>query len=579
MSVFKVMPHHSVTLHGILGDRLHKTVVNRLLKIHYPHLVDVYRYHSETDNLWRCEFWGKIVRSAIWCFHTEKNPELEQVIRATVEDMISTQSADGCISAYPPELQLSGWDIWGRKYVMIALLRYYEELDHSERVKEVLIRMLDHLIVQLGEKELREFGCHSGLAACSILGAVVGVYRISGEKRFLDFAASIVRSGCCTLHNIFEEIRKGRPVSELSNGKAYEMMSCFQGLADYCNYDPREEYKEAVLRFFEAVRTQEIFITGGGGALDGVGEFWYNGRYNQTRSDVGAMGETCVTVTYMHLCNAVLGMTELPCAAAEFFNSFCNALLGAVRFDGRFWCHGNPTPLAAGSSKIPAIDQIAFQGAEPFHGHDCCLAQGPEGIALAALNAVMRTPEGIVLHYFEEMEIDLSCLSGKRGYLKLQSSYPFSGRVDCIFQLSEPIEFELKLLIPFWQPENLKISVNGEIMSGEPGKYFAVKRVWHDGDRIEFELDFSLRKEISPDGKYTAFLAGPLVMSRDSRLSDINAPVPTDLQYEECPPDEWNKIFLIRKLSDGSKLCDYISAGSFFQPGNLLRVWLEERKV
>ena len=57
--------------------------------------------------------------------------------------------------------------------------------------------MLDHLISQIAftQKALTTYGEHGGLAASSILGAVVGVYRISREKRFLDFAKAIVDSG------------------------------------------------------------------------------------------------------------------------------------------------------------------------------------------------------------------------------------------------------------------------------------------------------------------------------------------------------------------------------------------------
>lgn len=568
------MPQNAVNLQGILGSTLHNTILNRLNTVNYQNMVDIFRYRNETDNRWRCEFWGKVVRSAVWCLRSEKNPELEEKIHETVRDILSTQTDDGCISSYPEDRQLKAWDIWGRKYVMIALLRYYDTLDPAPKVKNALTRMLDHLIAQLNGRPLQEFGEHHGLAACSILGAVVGIYRITGEKRFLDFAKNIVGAGCCSKHNIFEEVLKGTPPCELSNGKAYEMMSCFQGLADYYVYDPQPQYKEAILKFFDAVRTQEIFITGGGGMLDVVGEYWYNGKQNQTRLDAGANGETCVTVTYLHLCDAVMRLTNTPVPAMETVHTTCNALLGAVRNDGRFWCHANPTPLAGASSKVPASDQMTQQRTTPFDGHDCCIAQGPEGLALAAMNAVMRTPDGLAIHYFEPMKIDLSSITGAKSTLIIEGNYPFDGKLSMKMTLQDSAIFSLHLLIPQWQKTPLQIKVNDQIYTGTPGEYLVIDRNWMDGDVIQFELDYSLRKEISPDGKFKAFLAGPLVLARDSRFGgDINVPPPDDLQYTRCTEQENSWTHFVYRLSDGTFLCDYISAGNYFLPGNLLRVW------
>lgn len=577
MTVLSYLPPGSVTLHGVLGKALHNAILNRLNGINYQALVDIFRYRNETDNRWRCEFWGKIVRSAVRCLAFERNPQLERLIRDTVADLLSTQTPDGCISSYPQEKQLGGWDIWGRKYVMLALLRYYDELDAAPETASALVRMLDHLIRQLEGRPLKTFGEHQGMAACSILGAVVGIYRITGEKRFLDFARGIVQSGACTRHNIYEEIRKGTPPSGIATAKAYEMMSCFQGMAELSQFDPDPVYLNTVQKFFEDVRDQEIFITGGGGILDSVGEYWDHGRQKQTRSDAGAIGETCVTVTYQHLCDILLRLTGSPAPALEETHTACNALLGAVRHDGRFWCHANPTPLAAASSKNPCCDHMLQQGAEPFHGHDCCLAQGPEGLALAAADAVLKSPDGLSIQYYEDMDVDLHAVCGHPGRLVICGGYPFSGRVKLQIQLEHPAEFELRLLIPAWQKTPFAVRRNKESCPAVPGEYLEMKQIWHNGDQLELDFDVSLRKITSPDGRYVTLAAGPLLFCRDSRLGDVNAPVPTDLQWKAVDPEPFGPIHAVRELSDGSKVCDYISAGGLFLPGNLLRVWMESK--
>ena len=174
---FHSLPAGAVRLHGVMGKALRLTTDNRLKKVDYRKLVDPFRFRNEKDNLWRCEFWGKIVRSAILAWHGTQDAELLQIIRDTVRDMLSTQTPDGCISSYPAEKQTGGWDIWGRKYVLLALLRYYNLIEHDEQVLNACRGMLDHLMQQIPVtgQSMPHYGWHEGLAACSILGAVCGV--------------------------------------------------------------------------------------------------------------------------------------------------------------------------------------------------------------------------------------------------------------------------------------------------------------------------------------------------------------------------------------------------------------------
>ena len=139
----------AVRLHGLLGKALQLSCNNRLKKIDYKQLVDPFRKRNENDGAWRCEFWGKIVRSAILTNFYLQDPVLAEQIEDTVKDIISTQTPDGCISSYPAELQLSRWDIWGRKYVLLGLLRYYDFVKQDENVKNCCIKMLDYLMQQI----------------------------------------------------------------------------------------------------------------------------------------------------------------------------------------------------------------------------------------------------------------------------------------------------------------------------------------------------------------------------------------------------------------------------------------------
>ena len=574
---FQLLPSGALTLKGTLGTALEKSIANRLKKVNYANLVRPFRFRDENDNGWRCEFWGKVVRSAIRSWRCTRDPELLEMIRETVQDLCSTQTPDGCLSTYPDELHTTQWDIWGRKYAMLGLARYYHEIEPSEKVKEVLRRCLDQLMTEVGPGARRNVDCgnHGGLDASSILGAVVQVYRITGEKRFLDYARWIVEQGASTDGNIFTAAGNGVPPAKLGNGKAYEMTSCFEGLLEYYRETGESELLEEAEAYYRGVRDHEIFVTGGGGLKDGVGEFWDEGALRQTRSDAGGLGETCITVTWLRFCSQILRITGDTSAADEMERSFYNALLGAALPDASGWAHVNPTPLAGASPRKQMGDQIFLCFKKSFDGHDCCLAQGPEGLATAPCVAVLRDENGPAVNLYEACEAEVPLGSDSSVKLSIAGNYPYEPEVTVTLSMDAEKAFALRLRIPAWSRKT-DVSVNGEKIPAEPGTWLTLERVWKNGDRIDLVFDFSLRVLPAPDGcGRVALMRGPILLAQDSRLGEVDRVIrPGDSVVAETGTSVPG-IRRIFRLADGSRLCDYASAGNRFSEDNTLCVWMK----
>ncbi|OQA85407.1 MAG: Non-reducing end beta-L-arabinofuranosidase [Lentisphaerae bacterium ADurb.Bin242] len=573
---FQFLPSGAVTLKGPLGTALEKSIENRLKKVNYANLVRPFRLRDENDNGWRCEFWGKVVRSAIRSWRCTRDPELLRIIRETVDDLCSTQTPDGCISTYPEALHTTHWDIWGRKYAMLGLARYYHEIEPSEKIREVLRRCLDHLIGEVGPgaRRIVDCGMHGGLAASSILGAVIQAARITGEKRFLDYARWIVEQGGSADGNIFTAAGNGTPPARLGNGKAYEMTSCFEGLLEYYRETGNPAFLEEAAAYYRGVRDREIFITGGGGLKDRVGEFWDEGTLRQTHADAGGFGETCITVTWLRFCSLILRITGDSSAVDEMERSFYNALLGAALPDASCWAHVNPTPLAGASCRKPADDQILHCFQKPFDGHDCCLAQGPEGLATAPCTAILRDERGPVVNLYEACEAAVPLTPDSYVKLSITGNYPDDPEVSITLAMDSEKTFALRLRIPAWS-RNTAVRVNGKPIQARPGTYLTLERTWKNGDRIDIAFDFSLRVLPAPDGcGRVALMRGPILLAQDSRLGEVDRAIrPGDSVIVETTsvPD----IRRIYRLADGSLLCDYASAGNRFSEDNTLCVWMK----
>ena len=517
-----------VKLHGPVGYAIDRVMEQRIKQIDWAKLVEPFQLRNEKDNRWRCEFWGKNIRGAIRIWRMTQDSQLLSIIRKSLDDLLATQAPDGSISTYPPEKQWMGWDLWGRKYVLVGLLEYYREIDADVRVKDAILRMTHHLLAHV--KGFENYGEHGGMAAASILHVLVEIYELWGDTEAYSEAVRLTDVGCCHIHSLFRAIEAGMTPAELANGKAYEMTSCFLGLLEMARITDNQSMKQTATRYFELVAAKEINLTGTGGLKDHNGEFWCNGAKYQIRNDCGGAGETCVSVSWMQYCSRLLAFTGNTAPADEIERTLYNTLLGGISPDYSNFTHINPH--LTGGWKQSAGTQIA-----DFPGHDCCRAQGPFGLALAAGVALMKSNDGYALNLYENMTV--------AGILHVDGNYPSSGNV-CI-TLERDGEFDLALRIP----ADFNCRVDGVPVPG--GEYWHIRRKWQKGDTVKLEFDFTMQQLTA--GNYHAYRIGPLVMAR------------------ETLPDGMVNGQVLQRAGD---LIDYASAGRLFCEENPMTVWFTE---
>ena len=83
----------TITLKGALGKALARTVENRLKTVDYTLLEEPFVKRNEADNAWRCEFWGKTVRSAVYAAYFSGDADLRKKVDDTVGKIIASQVA------------------------------------------------------------------------------------------------------------------------------------------------------------------------------------------------------------------------------------------------------------------------------------------------------------------------------------------------------------------------------------------------------------------------------------------------------------------------------------------------------
>jgi len=601
-----------LTVTGPFGERLDSLIRNHVTATDAAYLANVF-HECTTEPWWQTEFWGKYMHSAVPFWRYSKSAELKAKIDAGLEKLLAAQEPCGYLGNYPDDKRCHrGWDVWGMKYTMLGLLHYYDgtrssaqaDVAKGDKALAACRRLCDYLIGELGPngrrgRPLRHTGCYGGMPSCSVLEPVVWLYRRTNDRKYLDFATYIVGQLCDekdgprlvaqadvpVADRRFEIVPKAHdwnPQVQLT--KAYEMMSCYQGLVEYFEATGKGEYLDAAVKTADSIRTTEVNLAGGAAA----GEHWFRGADQQYRH-ISWQQETCVLTTWMRLCAKLLAVTGETRWADELEKTFYNAYLGAMN---------------SGCDKFAAYTPLMGYRSNGHHHcrmhTDCCNSNGPRGY-LAVIDSLVQAERDEVKVNFYMSGHASAVLPASAAEVKLQlyTLYPRADNVQLWYRSRETRSFTLKLRIPAFSQET-EVLINGKKQEtkAEGGSYLAITRTWKEADKVE--LKFAMPVVMHRLHDYVAFTRGPICLARDTRFGDgaldeevrANTIKPADLATFHLVRPPTTAMFMAMSVDlpvgyhtedpDNGKhpvsvhFTDYASAGNTWQPNDRYRVWLPE---
>ena len=564
-------------LRGEVGSRLDAMMRNNIERIDWGYLDFPFTQKTETGSwkviqpgIWQTEFWGKYMQAAVPLALYAGDEALKARIGESVKRVLATQQADGYIGNYRPENRGTVCDVWGVKYVMMGLLHWFDAtgdktaLDGAARLADWLMS-----VAGPGKMSLGATGPFGGLMNCSVLEPVVWLYRRTGGRKYLEYAKWIVSELDTNAKGpeLVPQALKGVPVRERhperDGHKAYEMMSCCQGLLDYYEETGDRRVLEAVVRSAENIVADEIDICGGGTR----GERFAGTAKAQT-TDGFRGSETCVLITWMRLCEKLCEVTGEPRWADELERTFFNAYLGQLARDGSTFA--SYEGLAGVRERRHPL-QCRMEA-------NCCSANGPRGFLSFMGSAASAKGDVITVNQYVFGHVDVPCAAVNGGNIRLDSftEYPRVMRYAVTLAFRDPAEFTLRFRAPAWSARTAVRTSSGETAESKGGEYITLRRIWKPGDQIEVTFD----DRVVPHhlNGFVAFTRGPLALARDIRFADgdlAEAVCGKELRFEEkLPPDAAMYMSVGGKIS----LCDYASAGNTKDGKSTYRVWLPEKE-
>ena len=585
---------------------------------------DLYRIQPDAKHGWSGEYWGKMMRGATWVYAYSHDEKLYAILKESVLQLIGNAEPCGRISTYAQALEFRGWDMWCRKYVLLGLEYFYEvcpENELREQVKAAMIRHLDYIVARVGDgigqmSVTNTSDAWRGANSASILEPVVKLWKLTGKKEYLAFADHIVRSGACAGgESLFElAYRDELPPFRYPVVKAYEVMSCFEGLAEYYRVTREEKWRTAVLNFAHRIVTVEKSVIGCCGCFE---ERYDGGALRQTATThYWIMQETCVTVTWMKFALQALRLSGDAVYADCIEESYFNAYLGALNTQ-----HVKSVARIQADAKdpgkngnLPAPEVLTFDSYSPllagergqmvggynvmpdntFYG--CCACIGSAGIGLLPKAAILQSGNGVAISLYFAGEMRAETPKKQALTIRTDTAYPYGdGTVTVTLSLPQPEVFSLLLRVPAWS-QDTALELNGEALPVEGTGFQSFTREWKTGDRLVLSLDMRVQAVLPPEGAcneddFCAYRRGPVMLGADARLGKDPETafavvygadgIVGGAQPAACPEIPEAKACVALPVKDGVpvRLIEYASCGKTWDATSRCAVWLSNGRA
>ncbi len=391
--------------------------------------------------------------------------------------------------------QSMNWNVWCQKYTLWGLLEC-ARLNDDKHILDCAEKMAVNLLDVLEESglKMRDCGVMSGMAACSIMKPLLILYRLTGCERYLKAAEHMAkewRREDNQRPNLILNALSDAPPAKWYEGeergwpwiaKAYEMMSCYEGICELYRINGDAQLFESLEHLYKILKKYELNILGSVG---------YNERFADAAAYPDASTEICDVIHRMRICYDLFTLTGDAKYMESIENAFVNAFLAGVFEDGKwgaFFVRSSGRHLA-GNLQV-----------ETKYQH-CCVNNVARAFCNMAESVIMKTGQD----YYINSYIPSAASFGETN-IKLGRGYLDEGSLNVTVR-NLPANSRVFLRIPEWST-NTKVKCGEEVYSATAGEYFVLNLP--EGNsviRMMFDMtpgimDFTGEYEDLPDSDY-----------------------------------------------------------------------------
>ncbi len=450
--------------------------------------------------------WLEAVAFSLSC---KKDEKLEQLADKAIDIIAAAQCESGYINTYytiknQPHFSnlFEGHELYTAGHLIEAAVAYYEATG-KRKFLEVMCKFADHICDCFGKEDGKIKG-YPGHPEIEL--ALVKLYRVTGEKRYLE------------LSHFFVKERGVEPQYFLSEDCIKNNNYCFPEFADfdldYCQAhidlssqttaeghavralylycamaDLAYEYNDSVMleqceKLFDNIVDKRMYVTGS------IGSAAYGERFTTDYDLPNSTNysETCATIGLAMFANRMLQITQNAKYADIVELALYNTLLSGIALDGKHFFYVNPLEvLPQIAEKNPTMRHVEVNR-KKWYSVACCPPNIARTLASLGNYAYAKQDEKLFVNLFVS-----SCIStefgGMKTEFKVETNYPFDSCVKLEYTSIEKVSFTLALRVPSFSKTSYVTINSKEVMCEIINGYLMLNREWNCGDVVEFNMN------------------------------------------------------------------------------------------
>lgn len=470
----------------------------------------------------------KLLEAIAWELGRVPDPALEQRFDAIVSRVAAAQDPDGYLNTkfgrpgqQPRWSDLEmGHELYCIGHLIQAAVARARTGHPDDLLVKVSRRAADLVCEVFGESGVASLDGHA-----EIEPALVELYRVTGEQRYLDQARLFVnRRG----HHVLEEMEFGReyfqddvPIreAEVFRGHAVRALYLAAGAVDLADETGDEQLRHAISRQWRRTVARRTYVTGGMGSRHQDEAFAEDFVLPADR----AYSETCAGVGSVMLAWRLLLAEGAPVYADLIERTLFNVVSTSPSADGRAFFYTN-TLHRRELGTLPDPDRPSVRAAAslraPWFEVSCCPTNVARTLASLAAYVATADDEGLQLHQYMSGTIEHRLADGRELRVTIATAYPHDGEIRVRVDSATDGPWSLTLRVPSWAVEGASLTVDGNTRPVSPGVITARRR-WQPGDEVVLRLPMAPRFTY-PDPRIDAVRGcvaverGPLVLALES---------------------------------------------------------------
>lgn len=484
---------------------------------------------------------SKWIEAAAYSLMTHPDEELMKIADAAIDIVCAAQQPDGYLDTYYILTDMSkiytnlrdNHELYCFGHLTEGAVAYYQATGKDKLLKAAM-RFADHIDDFFGLEEGKCKG-YPGHEVAEM--ALARLYEVTGIEKYLKLSQFFIEQRGTRPYYFDKEhpetVKAGKeealrhmynqahlPVREQkeAHGHSVRAVYLYSGMADIARLTGDESMLAACEELWDNITGKKMYITGGIGATH-LGEAF---SFPYDLPNDTAYAETCAAIGLVFFARRMLEISPHSKYGDVMERALYNGVLSGMALDGKSFFYVNPLEVYPEACRLDERKSHVKPVRQKWFGCACCPPNLARLLSSVTNYAYTKNDDTLFVHLYIGSEIETE-FRGVPVQIRINSEFPWNGKVEIMVKADKPVDFKLALRIPDWCEGEYKQSprpgdqikrkdYREEVKDG----YLYIEKDWFNDKHESFHFEMKVQAVMSHQnvreniGKI-AFIHGPLV--------------------------------------------------------------------